>query len=129
MQVFRFSTQILRAIDKLASDIIISFNLQAPVDPAGKRHFQDLHKSFSGQNLNLYDTVTSTEGDLNSHQESQAKVPNWAKWSPFKGPLGQPEDLPAANQLVRSHLHPRIRDEQKAKKCVTISRSVLFELA
>jgi hypothetical protein len=96
-------------------------NLQPPKDPAGKRHFEDLHNAFSGENLNLYDTITSTEGDLNTHPRSQAKVPHSSNentsWATISvKPKGQIEPLPAANQLVRSYLHPRIRDPKNGKK-------------
>lgn len=68
---------------------------------------------FDGVNP-LYDTVTSTEGDLNTHINSQAIVPNWAKYRP----LGTTEDipLPTVGQPVRSCLHARIQDPNNGKK-------------
>jgi len=32
------------------------------------------------------------------------------------------EALPAANQLVRSYLHPRIKDQRNGKKCGNLLR-------
>ena len=96
--------------------------MQPPKDAAGKRHFEDLHNAFEGENLNLYDTVTSTEGDLNTHIKSQAKVPSWATVKPSKD--GQAEALPTANQLVRSYLHPRIKDQANAKKCGVLCKQI-----
>jgi hypothetical protein len=95
--------------------------VQPPSDPAGKRHFEDLHSSFSGENLNLYDTLTSTEGDLNTHPNSRARVPHCSNevtsWATVQEEGGQAGALPAANQLVRSYLHPRISDQTNAKRC------------